>query len=181
MLTQKPFVLSSASLDSCTDAPTCRRRESPRKFRHPAGKDLKKLDKEKIYTNLHSSRSFEKTIRVGPKRRSALMKSLLRGVPWRTRRDVLRVLREVFRHLSQTGPSRRSAAPNPIPHTSLSERRIRVLRSPPCRLPSTKKDRRQDLSPPEVLGGGGGSSYPDGSPERGAALSSSGRRLFSVH
>ena len=60
---------------------------------------------------------------------------------------------EVFRHLSQTGPSRRSAAPNPIPHTPLSERRIRVLRSPPCRLSSTKKNRRQDLSPPEVLGG----------------------------
>ena len=61
-----------------------------------------------------------------------------------------------------------------IPSIPLIERRIRVLHSPPHRLPSTKKGRRQDLSPPEVVGGA--TSYSDGSPERGAALSSPGRR-----
>ena len=116
MLTQKPSASFIASLDSCTDAPTYRQESLRENFRHPAGKDLKKLDREKVYINLYSSRSFkEKMMCVGSKRRSALMKSLLRRVPWRTRRDVFRVLRELFRHLSQTEPPRRSAALSPIP------------------------------------------------------------------
>ena len=78
-------------------------------------------------------------MRVGPKRRTALIKSLLRGVPWRTRVDVLEAFRDIFLRLSEAGPSRRSTASNPIPHIPSSERSIRVLRCPTCGLPRTKK------------------------------------------
>ena len=43
--------------------------------------------------------------------------------------------------------------PAAIPSIPLNERGIRVLNSPPRRLPSTKKGQRQDLSPPKVVGG----------------------------